>query len=137
MKLEYLIERDQPVKSEDINALRAAVGWDHEDGKYEVILKRTYTHYTVRSEGRLIAFLNVLSDGIGDAFLVDIMVHPDFRRKGIASGMVKQAVRDLSADGVQCIQVTFNPENEPFYRSIGFHIFKAGIIDNKTMKVDL
>ena len=137
MNAEYPIERDQPVKSEEINALRASVGWDHDNESYDTILKRTYTHYTVRSQGKLIGFLNVLSDGIGDAFLVDIMVHPEFQRNGIGTTMVEQAVRDLSADGVQCIQVTFNPDEEPFYKKIGFHIFKAGIIDNKTMKVNL
>ena len=136
MKDQYPIERDQPVKPEEINALRASVGWDHENGKYDEILKRTYTHYTIREEGMLIAFLNVLSDGIGDAFLVDIMVHPDFRGKRIGTEIVKQAVRDLSANGIQCIQVTFNPENEAFYKSIGFHIIKAGIVDNKTMIVN-
>ena len=137
MKPEYSIERDQPVKSEGINALRASVGWDHENGSYDTILQRTYTHYTVRAGGTLIGFLNILSDGIGDAFLVDLMIHPDFQRQGIGTELIKQAVRDLTADGVQCIQVTFNPENESFYRSIGFHILKAGIIDNKTMKVNL
>ena len=137
MKTEYSILRDEAVKSEEINTLRASVGWDHENGSYDTILKRTYTHYTVQAQGKLIGFLNVLSDGIGDALLVDIMVHPDFQTKGIGSEMVRQAVRDLSADGVQCIQVTFNPEFESFYRKIGFHILKAGIIDNKTMKVDL
>ena len=135
MKTDNLVERDQPVKSKEINALRDSVGWDHENGKYDIILKRTYTHYTVRSQGKLIGFINILSDGIGDAFLVDLMVHPEFQRKGIGRAIVKQAVQDLTADGVQCIQVTFNPENESFYRKLGFHIFKAGIIDNKPMEM--
>jgi ribosomal protein S18 acetylase RimI-like enzyme len=78
-----------------------------------------------------------LSDGIGNAFLVDLVVHRDYQRDHIGTAIVKQAVRDLTDDGVQCIEVTFNPENEAFYKSIGFHIFKAGIIDNKTMKVNL
>ena len=136
MEDSYHIERDQPVTPDEINALRASVAWDLVDETYHQILERGYTHYSVRAEGQLVAFLNVLSDGIGDAFLVDLVVHRDFQRAHIGTAIVKQAVRDLTDDGVQCIQVTFNPENESFYESIGFHIFKAGIIDNKTMEVN-
>lgn len=137
MKGVYSIERDQAVGAEEINVLRECVGWDHQNGSYDAILERTYCHYTVRAEGTLIGFLNVLSDGIGDAFLVDLMIHRKFQRRGIGTELVKRAVGDLTAEGVQCIQVTFNPDNELFYKSIGFHIIKAGIIDNKTMKVNL
>lgn len=129
--MKHSVERDQAVASADINDLRAAVGWDHDNGSYDEILERTYTHYTVRAEGKLVGFVNILSDGIGDAFLVDLMVHPDLQGQGIGRAIVAQAVEDLTADGVQCIQVTFNPEMEGFYSKLGFHIFKAGIIDNK------
>ena len=63
-------------------------------------------------------------------FLVDLLVHPDFQGKGLGRRLVAEAVAQLTADGIKCIQVTFNPEHEAFYRSCGFHIFKAGIIDN-------
>ena len=137
MKHAYQVERDKPVTPDEINALRSSVGWDLVGESYHQVLERGYTHYSVRAEGQLVGFVNILSDGIGDAFLVDLVVHRDHHRDHIGTAIVKRAVRDMTDDGVQCIQVTFNPENEAFYKSIGFHIFKAGIIDNKTMKVNL
>jgi len=137
MNASYQVEKDQPVTLDEINTLRSSVGWDLVDETYNQVLERGYTHYSVRVRGQLVGFVNVLSDGIGNAFLVDLVIHRDHQRDRIGTAVVKRAVRDMTDDGVQCIEVTFNPENESFYRSIGFHIFKAGIIDNKTMKVDL
>ena len=137
MEYLYPVEKDQPVTPDEINALRSSVGWDPVGETYHQVVERGYSHYTVRAEGRLIGFVNVLSDGIADAFLLDLAVHKDFQRHHLGTAIVKRAVRDLTDDGVQCIQVTFNPENESFYRSIGFHIFRAGIIDNNTMKASL
>jgi ribosomal protein S18 acetylase RimI-like enzyme len=64
------------------------------------------------------------------------MVHPEFRRRRIATEMVKTAMLDLRAKGVKCVQVIFDPESETFFKRLGFHILKAGIIDNDTMELD-
>jgi ribosomal protein S18 acetylase RimI-like enzyme len=137
MSAEYTVLRDQPVAREEIESLRESVGWDRMEGKYDRILPRLHTHYTVRVNGDLVGFLSVLSDGIGDAFLIDLMVHPNQRRRGIASQLVQQAIADLRAEGIKCIQVIFDPEMESFFKRFGFHILRAGIIDTETMEVDL
>ena len=124
------IKRDKPVTSAEIEDLRAAVGWDRFEHKYDRVLKSSYAYFTVRAGRRLIAFLNVISDGVGDAFLVDLMVHPDFQKRGIGMAIVSKAIAELTKDGIRCIQATFRPKHEGFYRRCGFYIFKAGIIDN-------
>ena len=126
----HQVKRDGPVSAQEIEVLRVAVGWDRFEGKYEQILRNSYAHFTVRDDGRLVAFVNVISDGIGDAFLVDLLVHPEFQGRGFGKSLVEVAVSELTTDGVRCIQVTFNPEHEGFYRECGFHVLKAGIIDN-------
>jgi GNAT superfamily N-acetyltransferase len=123
------VRRDEPVKAEEIEALRIAVGWEKFENKYDRIIPNSYTHFTIRKEGQLVGFVNVISDGIGDAFLVDLMVHPDIQRRGLGRALVGAAVTALTADGIKCIQVTFNPNLEEFYSSCGFYIFRAGIID--------
>jgi GNAT superfamily N-acetyltransferase len=126
----YQITRDQAVSGAEVELLRVAVGWDGMQGQYDRILPRSYTHFTAHIGPRMIGFVNVLSDGVGDAFLVDLMVHPDFQRQRIGTALVERAVADLTTDGIRCIQVTFNPELEAFYQKCGFHIFRGGIIDN-------
>lgn len=131
------VVRDAPVEPKEIEDLRAQVGWDRCEGTYEQVLKRHYAHYTARDEsGRLVAYMSVLSDGISDAFLIDLMVHPQHRKSGMGSRLVRTAVADMKQAGIQCVQVTFNEHLEPFYAQCGFHIFKGGIIDFKHMTWD-
>ena len=131
------IVRDGPVEAGEIEDLRQAVGWDRSEGTYDRVLARHYVHYTVRDNGgRLIGYMSVLSDAVADAFLLDLVVHPQCQRKGIGTRLVRRAVRDMKDAGVQCVQVTFDERLEPFYAQCGFHIFKAGIIDFKNMEWD-
>ena len=129
------ISRDGAVKPTEIEELRAAVGWDRAEGTYARILLEHYTYYTARSQGgRLIGFVSIISDGISDAFLIDLMVHPEYQRQGIGTRMVKWAIRDIQQAGIRCIQVTFDEHLEEFYAKCGFHIFRGGVIDFNHMK---
>ena len=130
MKKDCQILRNAPLTSAEIEQLRIAVGWDSSPGHYDYVLPKAYTHFSVHVEERVVGFVHVLSDGRVDAFLLDLMVHPDFQGTGIGEALVKRVVEELTADGIRCIQVTFNPELEHFYRKCGFHIFKGGIIDH-------
>jgi ribosomal protein S18 acetylase RimI-like enzyme len=125
------IVRQAPLTGAQIEALRVAVGWDEMPGMYDQILARSYTHFSVTESSRLIGFVNVISDGIADAFLVDLMIHPDFQHEGLGKALVAHAIGALQADGIRCVEVIFAPELEAFYRACGFHdVVKAGIIDS-------
>lgn len=81
-----IILRDGPVDPQEIEDLRSAVGWDRCEGTYEHILQRHYAYYTARTgDGKLVGYMSVLSDGIADAFLLDLMVHPEHRKNGLGS----------------------------------------------------
>ena len=123
------------VLPEEIDALRLAVGWNTLGDDYEKILKKAYAHYTVRDDhGSLIGYLAIISDGVADAFLIDLVVHPSFQRTGLGECIVRTAIYDMKQAGIHCVQVTFKDHLEPFYRKCGFHIFKGGIIDFKHME---
>ena len=124
------IKRNEVVTAKEIEELRASVGWDRFQNKYDRILASSYAHFTVREATQLLAFVNVISDGVGDAFLIDLMVHPSAQRRGIGGALVDAAIAGLTSDGIRCIQVTFDSNMESFYRERGFHIFSGGIIDN-------
>ena len=132
--MEHEIMRNGRVAPEEIEDLRVAVGWDRCEGTYAQILKRHYTYYIVRAEdGRLIGYMSILSDGISDAFLLDLMIHPDFQGKQIGRQLVRRGIKDMQDAGIRCVQVTFTENLRDFYARCGFHIFGGGIIDFKTM----
>jgi ribosomal protein S18 acetylase RimI-like enzyme len=127
----FHIIRQAPLSQSAVEDLRVAVGWDRFEGAYDQILQRSYTHFSISKGRRLIAFVNVISDGIGDAFLVDVMVHPAFQRRGLGQSLIQRAIDELSADGIRCIQVIFDSSLAAFYRKCGFEIVMAGVIDRR------
>jgi len=129
------IVRDGPLTPDEIEELRTAVGWEQTDGTYGEILQRHYAHYTARDRsGELIAYVSVLSDGVSDAFLLDLMVHPEHQGHGLGKRLVRRVAGDIRDAGIQCIQVTFDKALTGFYERCGFHIFGGGIIDFKHME---
>jgi len=123
-----MIERNAPLECSQIDALRLSVGWDVIPGQYQHTLARSYAYFSVQEGGQLVAFLNVLSDGV-DALLLDLMVHPAHQGRGLGQALVSHAVESLLADGITFIQVVFDPALEGFYRKCGFEIIRAGVID--------
>ncbi len=128
---EFEVIKNGHVTDGEIADLRESVHWDHQDGLYTKILAKSYTYYIIRDGACLVGFLSVISDGVADALLVDLMVHPKYQNQGIGTCLVQQAINDLKEDGIPCIHVTFEERLEKFYQRIGFHIFKGGIIDFK------
>jgi len=131
------INKNNSVDPLEIEDLREAIGWDRSENTYDKILPELFSYYTCRKENYLIGYLSVLSDGISDAFLIDLMVHPKHQNLNVGFQIIKKAIYDLKNEGIRCIQVTFNPELEDFYKKCGFHIFKAGIIDFKNMDISI
>ena len=130
----YTISRRAKVDGKDVENLRASVGWDRMDGQYDQILPKSYAQFTATEDKRLVGFLNVISDGIGDALLVDLMIHPEARHQGLGKALVRFAIEHLLSDGIRCIQTVFNRELVSFYQACGFDIIKAGIIDRADPK---
>jgi len=130
MDIEIL--KNGKVNPKEIEDLRETIGWDRSEGIYEQVLQLHYAYYTARSaHDNLIGYVSVLSDGIADALLLDLMVHPEYQRTGLGKQLVRRAVTDIKQTGVRCIHVTFNENLEEFYSECSFHIFKGGIIDFK------
>jgi GNAT superfamily N-acetyltransferase len=131
------ITRNGKVSDFEINQLRKMVKWDLQKRAYNRVLKKSYAYFIAREKRNLIGFVNVISDGVADAFLVDLMVHPDFQGKGLGLALVRQAARFVRSKKIRALHVTFDTKISNFYRKAGFNIFGGGIMDFKFMKVKL
>ena len=61
--------------------------------------------------------------GIAEADMMNIAVHPDFRRKGVARGLILALIGELKKRGSRCLTLEVRASNDParaLYESLGF-----------------
>lgn len=75
------------------------------------------------SGNEIIGTARVLSDGVCNAYLVDVWTRSSCRRQGIASSMVEQLLEQLQGQHVYL----FTDDAVEFYKSLGFDIQAVGM----------
>lgn len=83
----------------------------------------------MRHAAALTGFVNVAWDGGVHAFLLDTMVTPALRRRGLATLLVEEAVRRAREENCEWLHVDFEPSLKQFYLDgCGFTPTEAGLI---------
>jgi N-acetylglutamate synthase-like GNAT family acetyltransferase len=111
-----------------IDVLRVAVGWQAPIFDYTIALERSFSYYGVLEDQNLIGFLNVISDGVSYALIVDVMVHPAYQRLGIGKQLLQTAIQDLQTTNVARVCVMFDESLQNFYTSLGFTNLEGGML---------
>jgi len=83
-----------------------------------------------RDNGRLVGFVNVISDGLVHAWLQDVvMVAAKAQRQGVGVQLVRHAREGAARAGCEYLHVDFEEELGPFYlEACGFTPTSAGLI---------
>lgn len=84
--------------------------------QYEQSFANSFSTILVYDDETLIGTARVLSDGVCNAYMVDVWTHPPYRRQGIASTMVRELLHELQGQHVYL----FTDDMPEFYRSLGF-----------------
>lgn len=87
------VVNDPELTGEALNALYTAVGWEsgRTSEKTQLMLERTACFVAVWDEDQLVGFGRVLED-VYWAQVLDVMTHPEYRRRGVAKGVVSRLV---------------------------------------------
>lgn len=106
----------------DWRALKAALAADNFDnGRTPQQLQRSFQNSHAACiawhEGELVGTARVLSDGVCNAYLVDVWTTSRLRRQGIAREMVQRLLRGLPG---QHIYLQADDDLVEFYRRLGF-----------------
>jgi ribosomal protein S18 acetylase RimI-like enzyme len=116
------------VGEDELRALWQAVWNTPPRANLGEVLARSMGQVSAYHGTKLIGFVNVASDGGEHAFLVDTAVHPEFRRQGIGSSLVRQAIVLARERRATWLHVDFEPQHTAFYRRCGFRPTEAGLI---------
>ncbi len=115
----------------DANALDGlfAVSWpDDSPRDWRPVFRHSLAYVCAYHGERLVGFVHVAWDGDRHAFLLDPTVHPDYRRRGIGTELVRRAAEAARAQGAAWLHVDYEPQLAPFYQGCGFRPTAAGLM---------
>ena len=66
----------------------------------------------------------LISDGVSDAYIQDLVILSDYRDKGIGRKIVRTLINHCKKKGIHWIGLIAEPNQEGFYSSLGFKQMK-------------
>ena len=123
---------DRKIDPSQVMKLYEHVSWLDGSETNETVGKMFLNSYAVASAynsetGELAGFFRALSDGVGDAYMVDLLVHPSYRKKGIGKALVKLLSSYLKEQGITWIVCIGVPGTEKFYWDCGGKVMENHI----------
>jgi ribosomal protein S18 acetylase RimI-like enzyme len=77
--------------------------------------------------GHAIGMGRVISDGVSDGYIQDLVVLPEYRKTGIGTRIVSLLVKKCIESGISWIGLIAEPDTEKFYLPFGFHPMEGHI----------
>src|SRR5215204_2414256 len=117
IEIRLLAERDVA----EAMRLKEAAGWNQTEEDWRRLLRLgPHGCFAATAGGRLVATTTTTAYGRALAWVGMVLVDPLFRRKGIATALVRAALDSLEAEGVAAVKLDATPEGAPVYESLGF-----------------
>lgn len=115
------------IKPKDISDLRQSVGWNRMDNELCNPLLKDDFRISCYEENQLIGFLSVVSNGVTDAYIQDVIVHPNYQNQGIGTKLMNMAINKIKEKGIYMISVIYGEESlRSYYEKFGFFTMLSG-----------
>jgi len=117
---------DQSTSAKAIADLREAVGWNRMECVYKDTNMTSYFHIACYEREKLIGYIDSVSNNVTDAYIQDLMVHPDYQGKGIGTELMNRMITVLKERHIYMISVVYEEKLKPFYSRFGFFDMLCG-----------
>jgi GNAT superfamily N-acetyltransferase len=118
------VTRVRTAHPSEMRSLYEAGGWWEDEWNDEYladIVARSYAFVVaVEPKGSWVGMGRLISDGVSDAYLQDIVVLPGWEGRGIGSALVRELLGICREHSITWIGVIAGPRTEYFYRRFGF-----------------
>jgi GNAT superfamily N-acetyltransferase len=109
----------------EIADLYRAGGWwkeEYDPAQLRHLIRGSYLFAVAvdKKTGRAIGTGRVISDGVSDGYIQDLVVLPEYRGSGIGAQIVNTLVRKCIERGIFWIGLIAEPDTEKFYLPLGF-----------------
>ncbi len=110
----------KPVTERPDDAIANDIFYLDDDGKYD-FLTSAFLHSTyvlsAWESSRLVGIIRVLSDGVQRSVIYDLVVHPEYQKRGIGKTLVSRIL--IKFDKTQ-ITLGTSSRNFEYYKKLGF-----------------
>jgi aralkylamine N-acetyltransferase len=112
-------------EAEIANLYRAGGWWKEEYDQKELprLIRGSFLFAVAvdRKTGHAVGMGRVISDGVSDGYIQDLVVLPEYRKTGIGAQIVATLVKKCLEQGISWIGLIAEPDTEKFYLPFGFH----------------
>ena len=110
---------------QEIVLLYRAGGWwkdEYDPAEIPGLIRGSFAFAVAVEEGsgRAVGMGRVISDGVSDAYIQDLVVLPEYRNRNVGTGLLEALLGACRAAGISWIALIAEPGSEPFYRELGF-----------------
>lgn len=112
-----------PIKTEILTKLYNSVGWSaytDEPDKMDKLLEGSAFYISAWKENELVGLIRSVSDHASIAYIQDILVHPDFQRKGIGRQLMISLLKEFQSIRQVVLLTDDTEKTKAFYQSLGF-----------------
>ncbi|MCR4421280.1 MAG: GNAT family N-acetyltransferase [Spirochaetales bacterium] len=141
MREQIKIKIIKKIKSEEVISLYKEAGWwndeDEKDpNRVKKIIKNSLIFIGAFYNKQLVGIGRAISDKVSDAYIQDVVVSKNFRKKGIGKKLVLYILNYLKIKKINWIALISTPDSSEFYKKIGFEnmegfipmIFKGNLL---------
>lgn len=91
------------------------------------IIAGSHCFMIATSLGEIVGMGRAISDGASDAYIQDVTVKKNYRRRGIGSRIIAQLIERLHRDGLYWIGLIAEKNSYRFYEPLGFKIMPNAV----------
>ena len=118
---------DAPFSPAALGDLRRAVGWNRMDRDLSDPRLKRFMHLCAFEDNRLIGYAEVVSNGVTDAYIQDVMVLPEYQGQGIGTQLMERLLTRLDTEEIYMVSVIYGDASlRPFYEKFGFTTMLCG-----------
>ena len=119
---------DNWAKDEIVELYKAGGWWkdSYDPSGIKSLMEGSFAFAVVvdKNSNKAIGMGRIISDGVSDAYIQDLVVLPEYRDQGIGKKLVNALLEHCLSKGFLWVGLISEPGQEEFYSSLGFKIMK-------------